>query len=613
LIQQGNLHEGIDEFNKTIEINPQSVQGFLELAKVHVAKQNLAAAKTLLRDAPRAPETSIALGDVLDALGDLFAAEEEYRRGLELDRRSGPLYMRLAALLLKQKRRAEAELVYRNWIDVRSTDVLPHVALAQFYRSTGKLAEALDAYRRARQVDSSSGLAHEALISAYLEAGQLKDATVEIDTLLKEHPQNVGGQLLKARVQIEEGKGEQALSLLAAIAHQEPRSAAAHHYLGIAWARMNNLDKALSALKEAQALEPDSSEIRTSLAQVYLAEGSLFHAIEQAEEAVRLSPHNVSAVRVLAEAHLRAGNLQQARQRLEEAVAAYPRDPFIHHALGLTSRRLHQNAVALAHFEQALEADPRLIEALDQIVGILLSQSHAAKARQRVRRQLETVSDDPRLYNLLGRVSVYSHDYVEGEAAFKKAMTLNDTLLATYAHLGDLYVRQGKVDHAVKEFETILSKNPQHVPTLTLLGMLHDRQQEFDRAVLRYEEALRLNPGFAPAANNLAWLLVERGGNTDRALSYAEKAREVLPRDPHIADTLGWIYFHKHMYAKSVSLLKEALNQLPEQPAVLYHYGMAQYENNNKTEAKHSLAKFVALSPDDPQATRAKQILAELS
>ena len=67
------------------------------------------------------------------------------------------------------------------------------------------------------------------------------------------------------------------------------------------------------------------------------------------------------------------------------------------------------------------------------------------------------------------------------------------------------------------------------------------------------------------------------------------------------------------MYAKSVSLLKEAVDRLPEAPDVLYHYGMAQYANNNPDEAKQSLAKFLKLSPDDPHALEAKDALAALS
>jgi TolA-binding protein len=86
-----------------------------------------------------------------------------------------------------------------------------------------------------------------------------------------------------------------------------------------------------------------------------------------------------------------------------------------------------------------------------------------------------------------------------------------------------------------------------------------------------------------------------------------------MPRDPYIGDTLGWVYYHKQMYAKSASLLKESVDLLPEHPLFLYHYGMAQYANKNSAEAKKSLAKFLSLSPDNPSAPKAKEALAALS
>jgi Flp pilus assembly protein TadD len=66
------------------------------------------------------------------------------------------------------------------------------------------------------------------------------------------------------------------------------------------------------------------------------------------------------------------------------------------------------------------------------------------------------------------------------------------------------------------------------------------------------------------------------------------------------------------MYVKSVSLLQESVDQLPEHPLILYHYGMAQYANNNSVEAKKALAKFLTLSPDNPHAPKAKEALAAL-
>ena len=192
-------------------------------------------------------------------------------------------------------------------------------------------------------------------------------------------------------------------------------------------------------------------------------------------------------------------------------------------------------------------------------------------------------------------------------------MALDGTVLSTYANLGELYARQGKVEEAIREFEAILEKSPQQPSVLTILGMLHEQQKNFPRATARYEEALRVNANFAPAANNLAWILIEHGGDKERALSYAETAwKASSPKDPHIADTLGWVYFHKQMYGKAASLLKEAVDGLPEDPVILYHYGMAQYWNDNNAEAKKSLTKFLALSPNNPDARKAKEVLAAL-
>jgi tetratricopeptide (TPR) repeat protein len=95
-------------------------------------------------------------------------------------------------------------------------------------------------------------------------------------------------------------------------------------------------------------------------------------------------------------------------------------------------------------------------------------------------------------------------------------------------------------------------------------------------------------------------------------LAYAETAWKASPQDPSIADTLGWAYFKKKMYAKAAGLLKESVEKLPEDPVVLYHYGMAQYWNDNNAEAKKSLQKFLTLSPNNRDASEARKVLAAL-
>ena len=71
-----------------------------------------------------------------------------------------------------------------------------------------------------------------------------------------------------------------------------------------------------------------------------------------------------------------------------------------------------------------------------------------------------------------------------------------------------------------------------------LAGAIHERRGNIPKARESYEKVLALNPRFAPAANNLAWILSEHGGDKDRALALAQTAKELAPEDPQVSVTL---------------------------------------------------------------------------
>src|SRR6185436_12315249 len=171
---------------------------------------------------------------------------------------------------------------------------------------------------------------------------------------------------------------------------------------------------------------------------------------------------------------------------------------------------------------------------------------------------------------------------------------------SAYMSLGQIYYQAGKTDQAAKEYEAVLEKNPKMVSAHMLLGIMHENRKEYEKAQSHYEATLKLAPRFAPASNNLAWLMAERGGNLDVALSHAQTAREAKPDDPHIADTLGWIYYKKNAYLLAVSLLKEAVERLPNNPVTNFHYGMALFKNGDARGAKKSLQTALKLSQSFP-------------
>jgi Tfp pilus assembly protein PilF len=200
----------------------------------------------------------------------------------------------------------------------------------------------------------------------------------------------------------------------------------------------------------------------------------------------------------------------------------------------------------------------------------------------------------------------------QAEAAFKKALDLNSSVLDSYMNLAELYTKVGKVDQAIHEYKTALSKDSKYVPAQMMLGVIFESNKDTVNAQSAYEAVLKVSPKFAPAANNLAWLLIEHGGNSDLALSYAQVAREQQPTDPHIADTIGWIYYKKGIYLKSLSLLEEAVAKIPDEPAVLYHYGMAQFKQGDTVGARTSLRAALKLNQSFVGSQEAKRVLDSL-
>lgn len=276
------------------------------------------------------------------------------------------------------------------------------------------------------------------------------------------------------------------------------------------------------------------------------------------------------------------------------------------------ARAEKNDAKALAYFEDALSRKPSAIEPLAQIAMVKIAQGKSNEARERVTKQLEASPNNPLLYNLLGQLWMQAKGTGQAEIAFKKSIELDNSLLSTYMSLGQLYHQAGKTDQAAKEYEAVLAKDPKAIQAHMLLGIIHDSQKEYEKAQKQYQESLKLNPRFAPAANNLAWILVEQGGNLDTALSYAQIAREQKPDDPHIADTIGWIYYKKNAYPLAVNLLKEAVEKLPDVPSVQYHYGMAQYKNGDAAGAKKTLQASLKLSQTFTGSEEARKTLAGL-
>ncbi|HEY2847444.1 MAG TPA: tetratricopeptide repeat protein, partial [Pyrinomonadaceae bacterium] len=113
-------------------------------------------------------------------------------------------------------------------------------------------------------------------------------------------------------------------------------------------------------------------------------------------------------------------------------------------------------------------------------------------------------------------------------------------------------------EEAATQYKAVLDKRPS-AEVWTLLGILEDGRGNIAGAEAAYRNALQMEPETPIAANNLAWIITENGGNLDEALQLATMAVTKNPQSAEFYDTLGWVYLKKGLNSPAVEQMKKAV------------------------------------------------------
>jgi tetratricopeptide (TPR) repeat protein len=277
---------------------------------------------------------------------------------------------------------------------------------------------------------------------------------------------------------------------------------------------------------------------------------------------------------------------------------------------------LRQYDPALSNFEKALALNPRLMDVFANIVAVHIAQKDVATALQKCDRKLAQFQDQSAIsaivHNLKGTLYLVQKDKARAEASFQAALKANADYLQPYYALAGIYLSENKTDQAVAQYQSALETNPKQTRAHMVLGTIFDSQKKYDESERHYRAALDINPGFAPAANNLAFVLADQNNSLDEALGFARMAKEKLPADPNVMDTLGWVYYKKGLYDSAISEFSDSLEKIPDNAVVNFHLGMAFYKKGDRDNAKLQLEKALSLSQNFDGAEEAKRVLAEM-
>ena len=302
-----------------------------------------------------------------------------------------------------------------------------------------------------------------------------------------------------------------------------------------------------------------------------------------------------------------------ADEYIHRSLEKQPENPAAYVQLGNLRMAQNQFAEAQKAYQQALDRDPNSADALGGVLNTAMAQKQPDQAIAAAKAQLSRYPGNAAFHVMLGQLLMeQKKDPAAAEAEFLQASRLDKKNSEAMVKLGLAQSARGAVDEALRTYLEGSKTNPKEVAFYLLSGSIYESKQDWEHAKQQYQKTLEIQPDNPLASNNLAYVLLEHGGNVDVAFAMAQTARRLLPDNPYSADTMGWAFYHKHIYTSAINMFQEAVQKEPESALFNFHLGLAYARNGQAALARQQLDRVLKVSPDFPNLDQLRRAIAEI-
>ncbi len=398
------------------------------------------------------------------------------------------------------------------------------------------------------------------------------DNLAELDLLEKKAP------MARQRYQAALERSRGSLPLLMALAKFE--------------ARQGNLQAGIGWLERAIAAVPDALAPVQMLAALYLRNGQAGKALQQAQRLQSIHPNEAASLDLLAQAASAAGQHRLALDGLEKLALLQPANADLYLRMARTALALKQTASALQSVRKAIAIDPAREDALLLASAIMLDGRAFDEARKLARSVQQRQPSAGIGFKLEGDALLEEGKAADAAAQYERAYGLQRSGPVVIALHRALHAA-GKAQAAEQRMRDWLGQYPADQPTRLYYASHLLQQAQFGAARHEYETILQRDPDNVLVLNDLAWALLQ--AKDADALRPAERAYQLAPGNPAVADTLAWILAENGKPARALPLFKRALETAPTASDIRLHYAHALFRSGDKRGARSQCEQLLAL------------------
>jgi len=226
----------------------------------------------------------------------------------------------------------------------------------------------------------------------------------------------------------------------------------------------------------------------------------------------------------------------------------------------------------------------------------LLRQGKLEDAQDKLQEELQQ-NPRPEGYALLGLVYTAEKKYIEALTAFQQGLKLNPKSTGIHNDMGNLYVAQGNLDLAEKEFREAVRLNPaDHDGNYNLALVLLARKQPVEAISC----LLRIHPQTIASQLSLTRAYLD-AGKTAEGLKTAAELSAHNKDDVQVHFTLGVLLAAEKQLRPAELQLEQANVLQPQTFETLYNLGQVYVRDAEYAKAELTLKHALNLKPDSPE------------
>ncbi len=384
-------------------------------------------------------------------------------------------------------------------------------------------------------------------------------------------------------------------------------SAFAAYYTALAALQIEQIDAALEQLDQALQQRPDWRDALLLQARVRLQAEQEQQALAGLAAAVEANPDDSELRLGYARALVATDQLEQAREQFVHLAAAQPDDAEALFALGVLATEAEQYDIAEDYFQRLLELNQRVAESTFELARLNELRGDYAEAlvwyvqveanNRHLNAQIRAAAMEARLDDFTALAERFARLRLEHP----------DNVVSLYITEAQILREVGQYQAAYEVLDAALQDYPDNHDLLYSRALAAERLDQLDQLEQDLRRIIADDPEHAHALNALGYTLTDRTDRHEEAYDLIRRALDLLPDDPAILDSMGWVKYRLGDLQTALPYLRRA-HDISADPEITMHLSQVLWDLGEHDEAREIWETAYERHPEDEYLLRLKEL-----